>query len=111
QLVRNCGAQLNRQVTDAARGVQNIRLRKCARRTGVKARPASAAVVGCERFVIVERDAGQQGSEKKVAAGRFVNQQRVFADPTQAGKLSKFPFQKRRRIDDAASPRIGGGLV
>ena len=60
-------------------------------------------MVGRERLVVGEFLIGEQGGEKEVAASLLVDEQRMFADPAQAGELSEFPFEKRRRIDDATA--------
>ena len=69
QVERNRFPQLDRQIADAARGVENIRLGKGLRRTGVEAGAASSAVVGSKRLVVSERLIGEQGREKEVAPG------------------------------------------
>ena len=56
-----------------------------------------------ERLVVGQFQIGQQRRQEEVAAGRLVEQQRVLADPAEAGELREFAFQERRRIDDAAS--------
>src|SRR5438105_2859570 len=51
EFARDGAAELNREIADAARGVENVGLRESLRRTGVEAGAAGAAVVGGEGFV------------------------------------------------------------
>ena len=95
-------AQLDRQVTDAAARIQNVRIDERAGRTGIETRSAGTAVVGLVRGVVFQFQVGKQGRQKKPTAQLLVQEQRVLADPTQAGELCELAFQQRRRINHAA---------
>ena len=51
QFVRNGFPQFDRQITDALRRIEHVRLGKRLRRTGIETSPAAAAMVGRKRLI------------------------------------------------------------
>src|SRR5262245_28030148 len=81
QFARHFITQFNREVTDAPRGVEYIRLRKRLGRTSIEACAAGSAMIGFMRRVVVQLNIGQQCRKEKPAAYVSIKQQRVLTDP------------------------------
>ena len=70
QIGGNRVAKLDRQIADAARGIEDVGLRKRIRGTGIEARPARAAMIGLVRRVVIQFDIGQQRRQEEPTASR-----------------------------------------
>ena len=81
-LGRNRLAKLDRQIGDALPRVEAIGLDDRARRTGVDAGPAGAAVAGRQGFVVDERFAGQQGGQQEPTSQLPVQEQACSCRPS-----------------------------
>lgn len=107
QLHRGEFARFDGEVRDAPAGVEHVRGREGVGGTGVEAAGAGAAVAGGVRGVVVQFDIDQHGRQKQPTAEAFVDQQGVFAKPSESRGLGEVALENRGGIDDAASLRMG----
>jgi hypothetical protein len=54
-----------------------------------------------------ERRVGEDGGQQEKAAGLRIDEQRVLADPAQAGEPGEVALGERRGIDDGAGAAAG----
>src|SRR5262249_60018854 len=83
---RDAALQLDRQVRQAARRVEDVRLDDRAGRTGVETEPARAALIQ-RRRVGLERQAADDLREKQPRSEVRIDDARVAPDPAEAGVL------------------------
>src|SRR5437764_981970 len=108
QLGRDWAAVLDREVRDAAGGVELTRADDRLRRAGVEARAAGAAVLVYER-IGWQLGRGDDRTQHKVRAVAPGQETRILADEPEAGPDSGRPVHERPRIDKDAAARPGDG--
>src|SRR5438876_748249 len=106
---------LDREVADAAGGVEHVRLGEGVGRAGAEAGRTGAAVRTGEWLVRKQFEIGKQCAEEKEAAATGIDQHRVLTDPAEPGSACEVALQERcgggggsssrRRSRDRASRR------
>src|SRR5215469_11529943 len=88
KFLRNPAAQFDGQVGNAPARVQNIRFDKRLRGTSIETLSAVSAQIRRGYFSFAKRwpqiQSGENDAKEEVRAERFVQQQRILAEPTQA---------------------------
>src|SRR5690242_12719319 len=107
ELFRNRSAVLDRQVRNAAAGVEDVRLDKGLRGAGVETAGTGATVRGGVRGVVFKLDIDEQCGEEEPASQSLVDEHGVFAKPSQPGQAREIALQERGRINDSAGFRTG----
>ena len=101
QRFRYRATQFDRQIRDAAPGIDPVGGDDGPRRTGVDARGALTAVVA-DRRIRGQRQIGQDLAEEEARTGIAIEQQGVLASPAQPRALTDRDLHQRRRVDDDA---------
>src|SRR5437867_713730 len=103
---RDAAADLDRQVRDAARRIDQVRLRDRPRRAGVETGGARAAAVG-HRIVGREIEIGQHLAEEQPGVAARVDQVGVLPEPAETGARRQLALQDRHGVGVDARPRTG----
>jgi len=103
QVFRNVAVMLDRQIRDAASGIEAIRRNDGLRRADVDAGAARAAM-GADRGLCrrCQRQVGVDLAEEKPRAGLAIQQQGVLADPAEPGVAGQRLFEHRRTVGEHA---------
>lgn len=103
--------EFNCQVGDALGGIEDAGLREGVGRAGVEAAGAGAAVGGFVDGVVVEDDIGEESREEEEAAGAFVDEEGVFAEPAETGEAGEVALEEWSGVDNASCATAGDSVV
>src|ERR1035437_9413523 len=110
ELQRDLTLQFDREVGDAACGVEHARGGEGLRRTGVEAARAGAAAIGFERCVGLQLRVGEQGADEEERAEARIDQVRVLAEPAKARTARKVAFEHWSGVHERAGARLAVAL-
>jgi hypothetical protein len=106
-LFRNVVDGFNRQIGDAATGVQDSFLDKGPGRTRLETGSAGSAPLTCRHRGRFQIEIDEEFPEKKVAPRSWSDPQSVLANERETSPHSKVTFEKGRRIHASASEEGG----
>ncbi len=99
KMKRDDSLEFNRQVGDAATGVENVGPDECSCRASFQTQIALAATVS-KGAIEIQLHAQEQLPQKKPRAAARGDEMSVFANPADAGDAGQIPFQDGTRIDE-----------
>lgn len=102
QFFRDSVLQLDRQVGNAAAGIQLVGADKGVRGADIQTGGAFSAVFGGVRWIDRQRQVDEQLAQEEITASLAVEHEGVLADPAEAGLFGDGFFQYRGAVDKGA---------